>query len=85
MGKNDLVAEVDDLSRRLVGLLEQEATALVQQAERGELDLERLRWLIRCQKEAASLARRHAFHDDTNGDDPLDTLLGQARRLHRHY
>ena len=46
---------VENLHRRCIILLREELDHAAEQAKAGELDLERYRWLLRCQKEVEKL------------------------------
>jgi hypothetical protein len=88
LASGPLPKAVDTITRRLVSLQEQAVQQFEQDLAKGEeLDMERLRWIIRAQKELVGLARICESRAEQNGyvpDPPSATMAELLNRAGEH-
>ena len=73
-----LAVRFEQLVRRLLNILLRETERLLSQAERGETDFQRLRWLIRCDRELRKSIPAEIEYDGLSDLDHLARRLSSA-------
>jgi hypothetical protein len=83
LANGPLPKAVDTITRRLVSLQDQAVQQFEQDLAKGEeLDMERLRWIVRAQKELVGLSRICESRAEQNGytPDPQSTMAELLKR-----